>query len=148
MIRYAKEQDIPKIEDLLSQVDLVHHNGRPDIFKIGRKYSAEELKVLLKDSNRPILVSVDENDQSTHVGWTDLDIRCHSSFRLTVCTVHTICEHDVIDSMSGGHQRIGLAYGFQIRCYLGQILVIQRDDGVRDHGEDIMHPHHQRIQFR
>ena len=62
MIRYAKEQDIPKIEDLLSQVDLVHHNGRPDIFKIGRKYSAEELKVLLKDDERPILVSVDEND--------------------------------------------------------------------------------------
>ncbi len=62
MIRYAKEKDIPKIEDLLSQVDLVHHNGRPDIFKIGRKYSAEELKVLLKDGERPILVSVDEND--------------------------------------------------------------------------------------
>lgn len=63
MIRLAIEKDIPKIEDLLSQVDLVHHNGRPDIFKIGRKYSAEELKMILKDKNRPILVSVDENDE-------------------------------------------------------------------------------------
>lgn len=62
MIRRAKEKDIPKIGDLLSQVDLVHHNGRPDIFKIGRKYNAEELKALLKDDERPILVSVDEND--------------------------------------------------------------------------------------
>ena len=63
MIRNAKEKDIPKIGDLLSQVDLVHHNGRPDIFKIGRKYSAEELVSLLSDPQRPILVSVDANDE-------------------------------------------------------------------------------------
>lgn len=62
MIRFAKEKDIPKIMDLLSQVDLVHHNGRPDIFKIGTKYSTDELKVLLADKERPILVAVDEND--------------------------------------------------------------------------------------
>ena len=62
MIRFAIEKDIPKIIDLLMQVCLVHHNGRPDIFKVGTKYSAEELKVILKDESRPILVSVDEND--------------------------------------------------------------------------------------
>ena len=48
MIRKAQEKDIAKIEDLLLQVDLVHHNGRPDIFKIGRKYSEDELKALLQ----------------------------------------------------------------------------------------------------
>ena len=63
MIRYAMEKDIEKIGDLLSQVDMVHHNGRPDIFKIGKKYSAEELKELLKDEQRPILVCVDEKDE-------------------------------------------------------------------------------------
>ena len=63
MIRSASEKDIPKISDLLSQVDLVHHNGRPDIFKIGRKYSEEELVELLKDEKRPILVSVNEKDE-------------------------------------------------------------------------------------
>ena len=62
MIRMAQEKDIPKIEDLLSQVCLVHHNGRPDIFKVGRKYSEAELKEILTDEKRPILVSVDEND--------------------------------------------------------------------------------------
>ncbi len=62
MIRLAIEKDIPKILDLLSQVDLVHHNGRPDVFKIGTKYSGEELKGLLKDKQRPILVSTDVND--------------------------------------------------------------------------------------
>ena len=63
MIRKAIEKDIPKIGDLLSQVDLVHHNGRPDIFKIGNKYSDAELLELLKDETRPILVATDENDR-------------------------------------------------------------------------------------
>ena len=62
MIRRAIENDIPKIIDLLGQVCLVHHNGRPDIFKVGTKYSREELLAMLGDDSRPILVSVDEND--------------------------------------------------------------------------------------
>ena len=62
MIRRAIEKDIPKIIDLLAQVCLVHHRGRADIFKIGTKYSEDELKALLGDENRPILVSTDEND--------------------------------------------------------------------------------------
>ena len=62
MIRRATENDIPKIEDLLLQVCLVHHNGRPDIFKTGTKYSESELKMLIKDEDRPILVYADEND--------------------------------------------------------------------------------------
>jgi len=63
MIRFAQNKDIPKMMDLLAQVDLVHHNGRPDIFKIGTKYSEKELEELLQDKTRPILVSVDENDE-------------------------------------------------------------------------------------
>ena len=63
MIRKALEKDIPKIEELLSQVCLVHHNGRPDIFKVGRKYSEDELRALLCDEGRPILVSVDEQGE-------------------------------------------------------------------------------------
>lgn len=63
MIRRAIKKDIPKIGDLLSQVDLVHHKGRPDIFKIGRKYSDEQLKELISDESRPILVYTDENDE-------------------------------------------------------------------------------------
>ena len=58
MIRFATEADIPRLEDLLAQVCLVHHNGRPDIFKVGTKYSVDELRALIEDSERPILVSV------------------------------------------------------------------------------------------
>ena len=62
MIRRAEEKDIPKIEDLLRQVDMVHHNGRPDIFRVGQKYSAQELEKMLCDENKPILVCVDDSD--------------------------------------------------------------------------------------
>ena len=61
-IRFATEQDIPKLGDLLRQVCLVHHNGRPDIFNVGRKYTDEELVELLKDATRPVLVAVDDTD--------------------------------------------------------------------------------------
>lgn len=64
MIRLALEKDIPKIIDLLAQVCLVHHSGRPDIFNVGTKYSEDELRELLRDDNRPILVSVNENDEA------------------------------------------------------------------------------------
>lgn len=62
-VRMAQEKDIERIHSLLAQVALVHHKGRPDLFKPGKsKYTDEELKVLLQDSSRPILAAVDEND--------------------------------------------------------------------------------------
>ena len=63
MIRKATEKDIPRLLDLLFQVCMVHHNGRPDIFKAGTKYDAQELKQILKDTQKEILVWVDEDDQ-------------------------------------------------------------------------------------
>ena len=62
-IRLAQERDIERIHELLFQVCLVHHNGRPDLFKYGgRKYTDEQLKELMQNKNRPILVAVDEKD--------------------------------------------------------------------------------------
>lgn len=63
MIRRAKIKDIPKISDLLSQVCLVHHNGRPDIFNVGRKYSEAQLSEMLNDDTRPILVYTNQDDE-------------------------------------------------------------------------------------
>lgn len=59
-IRRAEEADMPRIEELLCQVNLVHHKGRPDLFKYGaRKYTDEELRVLIHDDSRPIFVALD-----------------------------------------------------------------------------------------
>ena len=48
--------------ELLRQVGLVHHNGRPDLFKAGTKYTREELALLIEDDSRPIFAAVDETD--------------------------------------------------------------------------------------
>ena len=48
MVRKAEKKDIPGILELLVQVDLVHHNGRPDLFKgPATKYNAKELEEML-----------------------------------------------------------------------------------------------------
>ena len=56
-IRQASVADIPRIIDLLHQVDMVHHRLRPDIFKPDTtKYDEQELAVLLEDKTKPIFV--------------------------------------------------------------------------------------------
>lgn len=65
-IRRAKTKDIPKINDLLSQVLNVHHNGRPDLFKAGaRKYTDAQLTEILKDDTKPVFVAENENGEVT-----------------------------------------------------------------------------------
>lgn len=62
-IRRAEEKDIERIHELLYQVCLVHHRGRPDLFQYGaRKYTDEQLMEILKDEGRPVLVAVDGQD--------------------------------------------------------------------------------------
>lgn len=57
MIRQADKGDITGIIDLLYQVDKVHNEIRPDLFKGNTpKYSEEELMALLEDEHRPIFV--------------------------------------------------------------------------------------------
>lgn len=49
------------INALLCQVLMVHHNGRPDLFKAGaKKYTDQEMERIIKDDSRPIFVAVDE----------------------------------------------------------------------------------------
>ena len=60
-IRRAEPKDISGLLRLLVQVDMVHHNGRPDLFKgPATKYSAEELEQILKDEKTPVFVCVSE----------------------------------------------------------------------------------------
>jgi len=60
-IKKAQKENISDILKLLKQVAMVHHKGRPDIFKAGTKYSEEEIKDILKDNNTPIFISVENN---------------------------------------------------------------------------------------
>jgi ribosomal protein S18 acetylase RimI-like enzyme len=60
-IRRACNADIPDVDRLLFQVNQLHHEGRPDLFKSGgRKYTDEQLKIIFADDNRPVFVAADE----------------------------------------------------------------------------------------
>ena len=60
MIRQANIVDIPRLMDLLHQVNMVHHHLRPELFKPNTtKYSEQELAVLLEDKTKPIFVYED-----------------------------------------------------------------------------------------
>ncbi|MBR2571581.1 MAG: GNAT family N-acetyltransferase [Clostridia bacterium] len=62
-IRKAQEKDIPRILELLVQVNMVHHNGRPDLFRgPATKYSEEQLRKILADPATPVFVAVNEAD--------------------------------------------------------------------------------------
>ena len=60
-IRRAEDKDISQIKELLRQVCLIHHNGRPDLFKDGDgKYTDKQLIQMIKDDKKPIFVAVDD----------------------------------------------------------------------------------------
>jgi len=60
-IRRATGDDIPAINNLLGQVLLVHHVGRPDLFKEkGQKFAVEQLQEMVLDDMNPIFVYVDD----------------------------------------------------------------------------------------
>ena len=68
IIRRANASDLPGLNRLLEQVLMVHHNGRPDLFKSGaKKYTDEELLTLLADEGRPVFAAVD--DSGTMLGY-------------------------------------------------------------------------------
>lgn len=55
-IRRAQEKDIERINDLLFQVNKVHSDKRPDLFRQGgRKYTDKELVALIADDERQYL---------------------------------------------------------------------------------------------
>ena len=92
-VRCAEARDIPAILDLLVQVDMVHHNGRPDLFKgPATKYSAEELERILVDEETPVFVCTDEQNRVLGHGFCDMQ---HSGGQLmeehTTVYIDDIC---------------------------------------------------------
>ena len=57
MIRKAEIIDMEAVNNLLRQVLMVHHAGRPDLFKAqGKKYTDEELKDIFSNPDTPVFV--------------------------------------------------------------------------------------------
>lgn len=65
--RRAEDRDIRDINHLLGQVLLVHHIGRPDLFKpVGAKYTDDQLSEIIHDDGRPIFVCEEDGRVLAH----------------------------------------------------------------------------------
>ena len=63
-IRRSEKKDIDDMLRLLTEVNMVHHNIRPDLFKgPATKYSREELEQKIQVEEDPIFVFTDDNGQ-------------------------------------------------------------------------------------
>lgn len=118
-VRPATKNDIPALMSLLVQVNMVHHNGRPDLFKgPTTKYTAEELAAILTDDETPVFVGVDESGRVLGHGFCVLQ---HSGGRL-------MAEHDTlyVDDICVDESARGLGVG---RAVYDHILGYARQRG-------------------
>ena len=118
-VRPAAERDIPAIMTLLVQVNMVHHNGRPDLFKgPTTKYTEAELQAILSDDATPVFVCVDESDRVLGHGFCVMQ---HSGGQLME-------EHDTlyIDDICVDESARGLGMG---RALYEHILAHARERG-------------------
>lgn len=121
-IRRAEEKDMNGINKLLCQVLMVHHNGRPDLFKGNvKKYTDKELLEIIKDDTKPIFVGVDDND--TVLGYAFCVFQQHVEDNI-LTDIKTLYIDDLcVDEDSRG-QHIGkqiyeyvLAFAKESGCY-------------------------------
>ena len=88
-IRRATEKDIERINELLHQVLMVHHNGRPDLFKANvKKYTDEQLKEILVDDKRPVFVAVDDADVVLGYAFCMFQQYCNNNILTDVKTLY------------------------------------------------------------
>ena len=60
-VRRAVEGDIPAVMELLKQVNRVHYEGRPDLFKLATKYTEDELRAIMNNAETPVFVCADSD---------------------------------------------------------------------------------------
>lgn len=121
IVRRAGEGDIPSLMKLLVQVNRVHHEGRPDLFKLTTKYTEDELRVIVKNEQTPVFVCVDEDSRVLGHGFCVLQRPKDSRLLEDHLTLYIddIC----VDENSRG-QKVGkeiyehiLSYARQCGCY-------------------------------
>ena len=89
-IRFAIPEDVPGIIELLKQVGLVHHRGRPDLFRAdAQKYTPAQVLEMLGNTQTPIFIAA-EAGQVLGYCFCQLKTYCAD----TVIADHTTCYID------------------------------------------------------
>lgn len=111
-IRRATAADMEGINKLLYQVLMVHHYGRPDLFKPGgKKYKDEELLEILQDDSRPIFVGVDEKEEVLGYAFCMITENRGSTILTDIKTLY-------IDDLCVDEEKRGMHIGKQIYEYV------------------------------
>ena len=117
-VRRAETGDIPAILELLVQVDMVHHNGRPDLFKgPAVMYNAAELEQILADEGTPVFVCVNEEGRVLGHGFCILQ---HSGDELMVEHTTLYIDDICVDAAARG-QGVGRMLFERIREYAREL---------------------------
>ena len=111
-IRRAKISDMNGLNKLLMQVLMVHHYGRPDLFKPDvKKYTDEELKAIIADDESPIFVAVDESDEVLGYAFCKFIQHMNNNILTDVKTLY-------IDDLCVDEERRGMHIGKQLYEYV------------------------------
>lgn len=88
-IRRAQKKDIEKLYDLLTQVNMVHHHVRPDLFNgPATKYSKKQLEEMLDISADPIFVAANDSDTVLGYAFCQTEQAVESKLRTSVKTLY------------------------------------------------------------
>ena len=111
-IRRAKQSDMSGINKLLNQGLMVHHNGRPDLFKSNvKKYTDEELALLIEDDGRPIFVAVGENEEVLGYAFCVFQQHINNNILTDIKTLY-------IDDLCVDEDKRGMHIGKQLYDYV------------------------------
>ena len=135
-IRRAEERDIPRILELLVQVNMVHHEGRPDLFKgPATKYTGEQLKTILKNEKTPVFVSVNEQDETEGYAFCILKQETDDNILTDIKTLYIddLCVYEHLRGKHSGRElyEYVLGYAKAAGCYNVTLNVWSLNESAR-----------------
>ena len=120
-VRRAKESDVPAIMELLKQVNRVHYDGRPDLFKLATKYSEQELLTILNNDQTPVFVCTNEDGKVLGHGFCILQRPENTKLLNDILTLYIddICVDEAARGQNAGRAiyEYILGYARQCGCY-------------------------------
>ena len=112
IIRRAKNGDLSGLNKLLQQVLMVHHNGRPDLFKPNvKKYTDEEIFQIIADDETPIFVAVDDEEEVLGYAFCVFKQFVNNEIMTDIKTLY-------IDDLCADEEKRGMHIGKQLYEYV------------------------------
>ena len=133
MVRKAEKRDIGAVMRLLQQVNMVHYEKRPDLFKpYTTKYDEQELEALLGDDSKPIFV-YDDGEVLGHAFCQVTEVKDHRLLQ----DAKTLYIDDICVEETARGRHIGRAlyefvrdYARSIGCYNITLNVWEGNDSA------------------